>query len=112
MRRWEELRPELDAREVRIVTISTDTPGQIARQRKSHGAQAVMLSDPQLVVTDQFNLRNPKNLAPGGIRGLPIPTTILVDASGTVRWIDQSKDYQTRSDPDRVLAVLQEALPA
>jgi len=39
-----------------------------------------------------------------------VPTTILVDAEGVVRWIDQSKNYQRRSDPDIVLAALREHL--
>jgi hypothetical protein len=61
-------------------------------------------------------LRNPRNFAPGGdgglptLRGLPIPTTILVDAQGCVRWIDQSTDYQVRSDPERVRAALNAVL--
>jgi peroxiredoxin len=110
LRRWEELRPELDARGIQIVTLSTDTPEQIAKQRGGHGAKAIMLSDADLAVTDRFNLRNPKNLAPGGIRPMPIPTTILVDADGIVRWIDQSTDYQSRSDPARVLAAIEAAL--
>jgi peroxiredoxin len=71
-----------------------------------------MLSDPDLAVTDRYNLRNPKNFAPksGAIVPLAIPTTFLVDRAGTVRWIDQSDDYQRRSDPDRVRAALHAAL--
>ena len=116
MRRWEELRPELDARGVQLVALCTDTPEQIRAGRAKHGARAVMLSDESLAVTDQFNLRNPTNFAPGKnggaptLRALPIPTTILVDAHGVVRWIDQSTDYQVRSDPERVRAALNAAL--
>ena len=115
MRRWEELRPELDALGVSIVTLCIDTPEQIRAGRAKHGAQATLLSDAELAVTDLYNLRNPNNFAPGkngvpGLRALPIPTTILVDAKGTVRWIDQSTDYQVRSDPGRVRAALEAAL--
>jgi peroxiredoxin len=112
LRRWEELRPELDALGVRIVTLCTDTPAQIRAGRAKHGARAVMLSDDTLAVTDLYGLRNPKNFAPaakGGpptFRPLPIPTTLLVDARGIVRWIDQSADYQVRSDPSRVREAL------
>ena len=112
MRRWEELRPELDARGVEIVTLSTDTPEEIAKGRPAHGSKATMLSDRDLAVTDAFNLRNPKNVAPGGIRPMPIPTTILVSAEGTVAWIDQSDDYQVRSDPERVLGAITANLSA
>ena len=112
MRRWEELRPELDARGIAIVTISSDTVAQTAKGMAKHGLQAVMLADPDLAVTDRYNLRNPKNFAPksGVIVPLAIPTTFLVDAEGIVRWIDQSTDYQQRSDPDRVLAAIRTVL--
>ena len=71
-----------------------------------------MLADPELAITDRFRLRNPKNFAPkpGLIVPLAIPTTILVDAAGIVRWIDQSTDYQVRSDPDRVRAAIRASL--
>ena len=62
-------------------------------------------------MTDKLNLRNPVNLSPKGIGGLPIPTTILVDAEGKVRWIDQTDDYMLRSEPDRVLAAIEASIP-
>jgi hypothetical protein len=61
-------------------------------------------------VTDQFNLRNPTNVSPKGIIGLPIPTTILVDSAGIVRWIDQTDDMMLRSEPERVLRAIKENL--
>lgn len=72
-----------------------------------------MLSDPALAVTDRFNLRHERTLksAPGMIGALPIPTTILVDTEGIVRWIDQATDYQVRSHADRVLAAIDANLP-
>jgi len=61
-------------------------------------------------VTDQFNLRNPFNVSPRGLGGLPIPTTFLVDAEGIVQWIDQTDDYMLRSQPDRVLQAINATL--
>ncbi len=110
MRRWEDLRPELDARGIQLLTVSTDTPETIRKQRGRHGSQATMLSDPDLVVTDRYGLRNPTNITPKGIQGMPIPTTFLVDAEGIVRWKDQATNYQERSHPDRVLGAIQEHL--
>ena len=76
-----------------------------------HGARAVMLSDADLRVTRLLGLENtaPK-VKPPGVAGLPIPTTILADASHVVRWVDQATDYQVRSAPDRVRAALIAAL--
>ena len=63
-------------------------------------------------MTDLFNLRNPFNVSPRGVGGLPIPMTFLVDAQGTVRWIDQTDDYMLRSEPERVLTAIEEHLGA
>jgi len=111
LRRWEELRPQLDKHDVQLVTLCTDTPDQIRKGMVKHGAKAIMLSDKDLSVTRQFDLENLNtNVRPPGLEGLPIPTTILADAEGIVRWIDQSEDYMVRSEPDRVLAALEQAL--
>ncbi len=68
-----------------------------------------MLSDPKLVVTDAFGLRNqgfhsgpPSDHADA----LPVPTSLLVDQQGKVLWIDQAEDYLRRSGPEVVLAAL------
>lgn len=70
-----------------------------------------MLSDRELTVTDAFGLRNqgahsgpPKSM---GAEALPVPTSMLVDAQGKVLWLDQSENYQRRSDPDYVLNALE-----
>jgi len=104
------MRPDLDARGVEIVTVCADNAEQIRKGRGRHGLEATILADPDLAITDRYNLRNRTNLSPSGLRPLPIPTTILVDADGIVRWIDQSTDYQVRSHPERVLAAIQDAL--
>jgi peroxiredoxin len=110
LRRWEDLRPELDARGIALVAVSADTPEPIRAGRAKHGARVTLLADPELTVTARYGLVNHKNLAPGGLRRLPIPTTILVDAEGVVRWIDQSADYQVRSHPSRVLDAIRRSL--
>ena len=113
MRRWEELRPHFDERGVKIVTISTDTPKEIANQRHKHGLQATMLSDRDLAVTDAFGLRNQgihSGPPVGDVKALPVPTSLLVSAEGKVLWKDQSENYQRRSDKDIVLAALREHL--
>jgi len=77
-----------------------------------HGLDAIMLSDPKAKVIDQFGIRNQgiHSGLPGGAKVLPIPTTVLVDAQGIVRWVDQSENYQRRSDPDYVLTAIRAAL--
>jgi peroxiredoxin len=93
-----------------LVAISTDTPEKIRAGKAKHGLGATLLADPDLAVTDHFNLRNPFNVSPRGLGALPIPTTFLVDANGIVQWIDQTDDYMLRSEPDRVLSAIRQSL--
>ena len=39
-------------------------------------------------------------------RTLPMPTTVLVDAEGIIRWIDVHPNYTTRSEPTAILAAV------
>ena len=112
MRRWEEIRSEIDGLGVRIVTISAETPGEIRKGRHKHALAATMLSDRDLAVTDRFGLRNRgfHSGMPGGAKALPVPTSILADAEGRILWIDQSGNYQRRSDPEQVLDALRQCL--
>ncbi len=114
MRRWEkELRPELDKRDIRIVTVSTDSVQELQNGRGAHGLQAVMLSDYGLKVTDAFGLRNTLfHSAPPGDEqeALPVPATLLVDRNGKVLWMDLAENYQKRTSTDVVLAAVQKHL--
>ena len=92
---------------MKVVAVCTDTPEKIAESRGKHGLEGTFLADSELAVTDLFGLRN-MNVAvrPPGVPGLPIPTTLMLDADGVVLWKDQSADYMQRSDPDYVRAAL------
>ncbi|MBB85024.1 MAG: peroxiredoxin [Deltaproteobacteria bacterium] len=100
----------LDEKEIALVAICTDTPAQLREGRPRHDIQGTLLSDADLSATDRLNLRNPFNVSPRGLGGLPIPTTFLVDAAGKVAWIDQTDDYMLRSSPGRVLGAINETL--
>jgi peroxiredoxin len=112
LRRWEEIRPELERRGVSLVTISADTPGEIRSGHRKHALVATMLSDRDLEVTDRFGLRNRgfHSGIPGGAKALPVPTSVLADAGGKVVWMDQSENYQRRSDPELVLGAVERHL--
>ena len=34
-----------------------------------------------------------------GTTGLPMPTVLIADADGVIRWIDVYPDYTTRTEP-------------
>ena len=89
------------------MTLCTDTPAKIRAGHGKHKLKATMLSDRELEVTNLYGLRNQAvNTGPPGVPGQPVPTTILADAGGVIRWIDQSENYQRRSDPQTVLGAL------
>lgn len=92
--------------------MSTDTPEAIKAARHKHGLQARMLPDPELRVIDLFGLRNMGIYSgpPGKVAALPVPTSLLIDKHGVVVWMDQSENYQQRSEPDHVRAALRENL--
>lgn len=92
---------------MKVVAVCTDTPDQIIKGRTKHGLQGTFLADPELAVTELFGIRNLNTaVRPPGLPGLPIPTTLMLDADGVVRWKDQSGDYMQRSDPDFVRTAL------
>ncbi len=42
-----------------------------------------------------------------GTEDVPMPTTILVDAAGTIAWIDVHADYSTRTEVSEIIAAAQ-----
>ena len=79
-----------------------------------HGLKATMLSDPKLELIDQFGYRNEQfnNFKIPGRPGLPVPTSVLVDADGTVVWTDQTDNYTRRSDPGVIETAIKQHLPS
>jgi peroxiredoxin len=117
-----ELVPELTGRRVGLVTISPQTPdGSLSTQEK-HELTFTVLSDPGNQVAKAIGiLTAPSDEARAaqlqlgldltavnadGTTGLPMPTTIIVDADHLIRWIDVHPDYSTRSEPDQILAAV------
>ena len=98
-----------------MVTVSADTVDETARMKSKLGLGMIMLGDESLAVIDLYGVRHQQGIAAtpgkrGMFRPLAIPTAILVDAEGVVRWIDQTDDYRLRSDADRVLTAVRQAL--
>src|SRR5687767_8371123 len=107
------MRPELERRGFAIVALSKDSVADAARQRRRDGLGFTLLADPQLEVIGAYDLLHHKAVefsrAPFTVFGIPlamytgrrtmaIPTTLLVDEHGIVRWIDQTDDYRLRGD--------------
>ena len=102
------------------MALSKDTVADAAMQRQRDGLTDItLLSDPDLEVIGAYGLEHHKALEfkswtvlgiplglPSGYKRMAIPTSILVDAAGRVRWIDQADDYRIRGDEQRVIDAL------
>ncbi len=99
---------------IEMVALSPDTLAESRRTQNRGKLRFPVLSDPNLEIIDRFGLRHEKAIgAPRDgklIRPLAIPTTVLIDAEGIVRWVDQAEDYRVRSNPDRVLQAVRASL--
>lgn len=110
---------------VTVVALSKDSVADAARNKRRDGLRFALLSDPKLEVIRQFGVEHHKAIefSVGGITlfGVPlspipqfktmaIPTTLLIDDDGVIRWIDQADDYRIRSNPDRVMAAIEREL--
>ncbi len=107
-----------------MIALSKDDVAAAARHRVRDGLSMTLLCDPKLEVIRQLGLEHhkavefstgsftlfgiPLALVPS-IKTMAIPTTMLIDTDGTIRWIDQADDYRLRSDGAHVLAAIDAA---
>jgi peroxiredoxin len=112
------MQPDLDRYGVSLVALSKDTVEEAATHKTRDELNLTLLSDPDLDVIRQYGVEHHKALGfkTGSFTlfGLPfaltpsfktmaIPTTLLIDENGIIRWIDQTDDYRLRSNEERVL---------
>jgi peroxiredoxin len=78
--------------------------------KRKMNLKMTVLSDDKLEVIERYKVRFDHGLTPtrGFIRPLAVPTTVLIDAEGIVRWVHTSRDYRVRIPPDEVLSLAQE----
>lgn len=123
LKRFDALSPMLRERGVAFIALSKDAPEDAARQVARDGLSFPLLSDPELRVIRQYGVEHhkaiefskaaftvfgmPLALVPS-VKAMAIPTTLLVDEDGVVRWIDQTDDYRLRSSEERVLQAIDE----
>ncbi len=112
------MKDELQKYGVRIVALSKDDLEDAAMHKGRDSLDLTLLSDPNLDVIRQYGLEHHKALEFSTVRfkvgGIPlalvpsvktmaIPTTLLIDEAGIIRWLDQTDDYRLRSDEGRVM---------
>jgi peroxiredoxin len=122
----EALVSELDSRETDLIAISPQKPdGSLSMQQK-HALTYSVLSDPGNQIASRLGiLTAPTEHARAAQAGLgldisasnadgtyniPMPTAVILDPAGTIRWIDVHPNYTTRSEPRQILDALDATL--
>ena len=118
------MQSDLDGHGVNLVALSKDTVEEAATHKTRDGLSMTLLADPKLDVIRQYGVEHHKalgfNTGSFTLFGIPlaltpsfktmaIPTSLLVDEQGVIRWIDQTDDYRLRSSNERVLQGVREA---
>jgi mycoredoxin-dependent peroxiredoxin len=89
LRSFQQKLSEFDARGIRVVGISVDSPEVNRRQSQKLGYTFPLLSDPKAEVIRRYDLLH----AGAGPKGADIarPAEFLIDSTGTVRWVISRK---------------------
>ncbi|WP_263407276.1 peroxiredoxin-like family protein [Nocardia colli] len=110
----EQLVPVLAERGIELVAISPQKPDGSLSMTQKNELSFTVLSDPGNRIAERLGVLT----APGpaerriqnslgidltrinadGTDGLPMPTVVLVDSEGVIRWIDVHPDYTTRTE--------------
>jgi len=119
------MKPLFDQYNIEVVALSKDTPEQVQSHIERDGLTITLLSDPKLNVIKDFGLLHQKAIqfktvdvlgvplgVPSGFPTMAIPTTLIIDEGGIVRWIDQADDYRMRGDEARVRGAVENAFAA
>lgn len=86
---------------IRPVAISVDSPGVSRNLRQQAGYTFAFLSDPKAETIRSYDLVH----TGAGENGEDIarPAEFLLDAAGTVRWVNLTENYWVRARPEQIL---------
>lgn len=123
----QQLVPELARRQVALVAVSPQKPDGSLSMREKNELTFTVLSDPgnQLAgklgiltaPTDDARVAQGKlgihldEVNADGTYAIPMPTVVVVDADGVIRWIDVHPNYTGRTEPADILAAVAGHLP-
>jgi peroxiredoxin len=83
------------------VAISVDTPQATRELRAKAGYTYTFLSDPNAEVIRRYDILH-RGAGPDG-QDIARPAEYLLDASGTVRWLNLTEDYRVRMRPEQII---------
>ena len=109
MRSFERRLNDFHARGVEVVAISVDSNQDSRALCASQGYTFPFLSDPKAEVIRRYGVLHPR----GGEDGQDIarPAEFLIDATGTIRWVNLTGSIRVRARPEAVLKAIDNLLP-
>jgi peroxiredoxin len=104
LQRWHDCAEAFASLGVRLVAVSPDTIDELKGLQRRRHWKMTLLADPGTEVIRLYGVQNRNFTARRGpFRELAIPTTLLLDSSGKVLWIEQASDFRVRSQAERIL---------
>ena len=100
---------EIRRRGARVIAVVVDPVATNAELARAAGLEFPILSDPDLRTTDAYGLRHRE--AHDG-HDIARSASILIDASGTVRWTHVATNVRMRPSPAVILAAIDSIAPA
>lgn len=89
--------------DVQVLAISVDPPEKGKWTQEKLKATFPFLSDSKREVMELYGTRSPEHYNPEG-GSINTPTLVLIDKSGTIRWIHQATSYKVREGIEEDLA--------
>jgi len=83
------------------VAVSVDPPAVTQKHLTKTGWTYTFLADPEAKVVRLYDLQHDV----GGGKIISRPAELLIDPTGTVRWVDLTDDFRVRTRPETVLGV-------
>ena len=100
----QERREDFTARGIRIVAVSVDPPEVTREHARKQGYAFTFLSDEKAEVIRRYDLLHENGKGEG--INISRPAEFLLDATGTVRWVNLTDNYRIRLQPDALFKVL------
>src|SRR4051812_43141500 len=94
---------EFEKRKVQVVVVSIEDQ-EAAQATQADCPHLIVLSDSKRELSSALQILHERS-APGG-KDTAVPTTILVDGSGTVRWLFRPDRVFNRLSPAEVLSAI------
>jgi peroxiredoxin len=110
-----------------LIAISPQRPDGSLTMQETNSLTFTVLSDPGNQIASQLGVLSPPRsdearaaaaafgvdvaaVNADGTDAVPMPTTVIVAADGTIRWIDVHPDYSSRTEPQAILDAIDATL--